>query len=83
MLKLCKTFFLYKTKTLTTFNCVVLIILPLANAPLPGPHNFFFQILNRSGGAPPPCPPPPGYASAVYLSETGKVQKNMYKNKNN
>ena len=59
---------------LIILNCVVLI-LPLSNAPLGSPLNFFFKILGggqsppriAQGGAPPPWPPP-GYASVVWYS---------------
>ena len=68
-------FFLYKTKTLTTFNCVVLIILPLANAPLPGPHNFFLSNPESLRGGAAPMPPPLATPLLFTYLKQGKYKK--------
>ena len=78
MLKLCKKFFFYiKQKPLqpsiASFSSSSLSQMPLYQAPI---KFFLSNPESLRGGAAPM--PPPGYASAVYLSETGKVQKNMY-----
>ena len=75
-------FFYIKQKPLqpsiASFSSSSLSRMPLYQAPI----IFSFKSWIAQGGRRPHAPPP-GYASAVYLSETGKVQKNMYKNKNN